>query len=92
VIKWRRLAKPELTYDFGGGLLITNSSSTLQETAAVATIITRRKQEKNSLNGGGGEIPRKNNQLSLQTQISTTKTSAVGTLLSYENPSPQHEI
>jgi hypothetical protein len=52
----------------------------------VATIITRRKQEKNnSLNGawgGGREKPRKNNQLSSQTQISTTKTSAVGTLLS----------
>jgi len=35
---------------------------------------------------------RKNNHLSSQTQISTTKTSAVGALLSYENPSPQHEI
>jgi hypothetical protein len=68
-------------------------SSTLQETAAVATIITRRKQEKNSLKGRRGEKQiRKNNHLSSQTQISTTKTSAVGALLSYENPSPQHEI
>jgi hypothetical protein len=82
-IYWRRLAKPELTYDLVAGFFhefffdaARNSSS------GRATIITRRKQQKNSLKGGGEKkSPEKTNQLSSQTQISTTKTSAVGTLL-----------